>query len=124
MALLANTGLLIVSGIQCMCSAVSSYQSSRALCPCFRDRNEISENGLQIDTKDAFVHSWLGKHTLPSPLYVVATPTNTTGKRSKVSTIDILIYIILLTLHFVYDLTSRTFEFRKGKNGTCLEYDM
>ncbi|KAF2897695.1 hypothetical protein ILUMI_08489, partial [Ignelater luminosus] len=84
MALLANTGLLIVSGIQCMCAAVSSYQSSRALCPCFRDRNEISENGLQIDTKDAFVHSWLGKHTLPSPLYVVATPTNT-GKRSKFS---------------------------------------
>ncbi|KAK4874705.1 hypothetical protein RN001_014065 [Aquatica leii] len=80
LALLSNAGLLIVSGVECVCAAISAYQSSRSLCPCFRRGDEIAKKGFSFDNNDGFVDSWLGKQS--PPLYIVAA-TSTTGKRSR-----------------------------------------
>ncbi|KAF5285915.1 hypothetical protein FQA39_LY04376 [Lamprigera yunnana] len=87
--LLSNTGLLIVSGVQFICAVISSYRSSRSLCPCFRRGNETQKKSYQFDNKDAFVNSWLGKQPISPPLYVVAAPSSL-GKQSPLSIAPVL----------------------------------
>ncbi|KAF5288298.1 hypothetical protein FQR65_LT12030 [Abscondita terminalis] len=72
LALLSNAGLLVVSGVQCICALVSAYQSSRSLCPCFRRSNETAPEKEVFANKQAFVDYWLGKQS--PPRYVVTAP--------------------------------------------------
>lgn len=85
LAVVANVGLVLVSAIECILAAVSSYKSARALCPCFRRAEENGFYDYPIDHhRDALVNSWLGRHSPTQPFYVITAPPSTLGRGSKV----------------------------------------
>lgn len=86
LAVLANVGLVLVSAVECILAAVSSYKSARAVCPCFRRPEEDGFYDYPIDHhRDALVSSWLGRHSPTQPFYVITAPPSTLGRGSKVS---------------------------------------
>lgn len=93
LTLLANVGLLLVSTLEFLCAAISSYKSARVLCPCFQSGNENSKADFSINSH-ALVSSWLGKHS-PPPLYVVTAPPSV-GARSKVGRWRRIILFIII----------------------------
>lgn len=82
--ILSSVGLVLVSAIECICAAISSYQGARAICPCFQRGDENYKYGGNFESSHALVNSWLGKHNVPPHLYVVAAPSSI-GKHSKIS---------------------------------------
>ncbi|KAL3274427.1 hypothetical protein HHI36_015815 [Cryptolaemus montrouzieri] len=81
--ILANSALIIVSGLEFIVAMISSYKGARAICPCFKKEN-IVYTGLPANNSHALVSSWLGKHSPPPQLYVV-TSSSTLGKGNKLS---------------------------------------
>lgn len=97
--LLVNVALILSSGFEFLCSAISSYKSARLLCSCFKNDNNNDDNvkgDYYTTNSHAIVSSWLGKHSPTPALYVVAAPAagappTSVGSRSKVRVIIVFI---------------------------------